>query len=83
MKFAQRVVLVQTRGVPDPRVACCSLLMPVYNLNAFVNFQQLQNKNDPNLSNCPSDHPFIPAAKLEAEGQKLLEALRTMLYSSQ
>ncbi|KAH6916084.1 Symplekin tight junction protein C terminal-domain-containing protein [Coprinopsis sp. MPI-PUGE-AT-0042] len=62
MKFAQRVILVQTRGISDPR---------------------LQNKNDPNLSNCPSDHPFIPTAKLEAEGQKLLEGLITMLYSSQ
>ena len=44
---------------------------------------QLQNKNDPNISFCPVDHPFIPASKLEAEGQKLLEALAGLLYSSQ
>ncbi|KAF8909398.1 Symplekin tight junction protein C terminal-domain-containing protein [Gymnopilus junonius] len=62
VKFVQRVVLVQVRGVSDPR---------------------LQNKNDPNISFCPVDHPFIPVAKLEAEGQKLLEALATMLYTSQ
>ncbi|PPQ75883.1 hypothetical protein CVT24_000738 [Panaeolus cyanescens] len=62
MKFVQRVVLVQTRGVSDPR---------------------LQNKNDPNISFCPVDHPFISVAKLETEGQKLLEGLATTLYSSQ
>lgn len=62
MKFAQRVILVQTRGVSDPR---------------------LQNKNDPNISFCPVDHPFIPVSKLEAEGQKLLEALAGLLYNSQ
>jgi len=44
---------------------------------------QLQNKNDPNISNCPSDHPFINVPKLEQEGQKLLEGLITMLYTSQ
>ncbi|KAF6752970.1 Symplekin tight junction protein C terminal-domain-containing protein [Ephemerocybe angulata] len=62
MKFVQRVILLQMRGVSDPR---------------------LQNKNDPNISNCPNDHPFIQTAKLEQEGQKLMEALITMLYSSQ
>ncbi|KAF9557340.1 hypothetical protein CPC08DRAFT_710481 [Agrocybe pediades] len=61
MKFIQRVILVQTRGISDPRV---------------------QNKNDPNISFCPADHPFIHVAKLEAEGQKLLEALATLLYTS-
>ena len=44
---------------------------------------QLQNKNDPNISFCPVDHPFIPVAQLETEGQKLLETLARMLYSSQ
>ncbi|KXN86580.1 Symplekin [Leucoagaricus sp. SymC.cos] len=62
MKFAQRVVLVQTRGVQDPR---------------------LQKPNDPNISFCPVDHPFISAARLEAEGQKLFEGLIATLYSSQ
>ncbi|PPQ68582.1 hypothetical protein CVT25_005425 [Psilocybe cyanescens] len=62
IKFVQRVILVQVRGISDPR---------------------LQNKNDPNISFCPVDHPFIPVGKLEAEGQKLLETLATILFSSQ
>ncbi|KDR80507.1 hypothetical protein GALMADRAFT_264472 [Galerina marginata CBS 339.88] len=61
MKFVQRVILVQVRGVSDPR---------------------LQNKNDPNISFCPIDHPFISVPKLEAEGQKLLETLATILFTS-
>ncbi|KZT27847.1 hypothetical protein NEOLEDRAFT_1130335 [Neolentinus lepideus HHB14362 ss-1] len=61
VKFMQRVILVQTRGVADPR---------------------LQNKNDPNLSMCPGDHPFVPVAALEHEGVKLLESIITMLYTS-
>lgn len=62
MKFVQRVILVQTRGISDPR---------------------LQNKNDPNISFCPVDHPYISVAKLESEGQKLLEGVVATLYSSQ
>ncbi|KAJ3561803.1 hypothetical protein NP233_g9973 [Leucocoprinus birnbaumii] len=62
MKFVQRVILVQTRGVQDPR---------------------LQKPNDPNISFCPVDHPFISAARLETEGQKLLEGLIATLFSSQ
>ncbi|KAJ7281804.1 Symplekin tight junction protein C terminal-domain-containing protein [Mycena rebaudengoi] len=62
MKFLQRVILLQTRGISDPR---------------------LQNKNDPNISFCPADHPFISIPKLEAEGQKLLEAVVSILYTSQ
>jgi len=45
--------------------------------------RQLQNKNDPNISFCPADHPFISVATLEAEGQRLLDALAALLYSSQ
>ncbi|KAJ7245107.1 Symplekin tight junction protein C terminal-domain-containing protein [Mycena haematopus] len=62
IKFLQRVILLQTRGISDPR---------------------LQNKNDPNISSCPANHPFISAAKLEAEGQQLLEAVIALLYTSQ
>ncbi|KAI0057230.1 hypothetical protein BV25DRAFT_1831381 [Artomyces pyxidatus] len=62
VKFMQRVILVETRGIADPR---------------------LQNKNDPNLSMCPADHPFIPVQTLEAEGMKLLEGVMTMVYTSQ
>ncbi|KAJ6493673.1 Symplekin tight junction protein C terminal-domain-containing protein [Mycena vitilis] len=62
IKFLQRVILLQTRGISDPR---------------------LQNKNDPNVSLCPANHPFISGPKLEAEGQKLLEAVIALLYTSQ
>jgi symplekin len=62
IKFMQRVIIVQTRGISDPR---------------------LQNKNDPNISNVPVDHPFLPGPALEAEGMKLLESVITMLYTSQ
>jgi len=44
---------------------------------------QLQNKNDPNISFVPADHPFISASILEAEGIKLLENIITILYTSQ
>ncbi|KZT10059.1 uncharacterized protein LAESUDRAFT_673791 [Laetiporus sulphureus 93-53] len=46
------------------------------------NDPRLQNRNDPNLSMCPSDHPFINIAALEAEGLKLLESIITILYTS-
>ena len=45
----------------------------------FSYLSQLQNKNDPNLSLCPPDHPFIPVQALEAEGMKLLEGIITLL----
>lgn len=44
---------------------------------------QLHNKDDPNVSNIPVDHPFMSATTLEAEGMKLLESIITMLYTSQ
>lgn len=43
---------------------------------------QLQNKNDPNLSMCPADHPFINVAALETEGVKMLERIITLLYTN-
>ncbi|KAI0954916.1 hypothetical protein AcW1_006666 [Taiwanofungus camphoratus] len=61
VKFMQRVILVHTRSISDPR---------------------LQNKNDPNLSMCPTDHPFISVSTLEAEGLRLLESVITILYTS-
>ncbi|PCH44216.1 hypothetical protein WOLCODRAFT_138834 [Wolfiporia cocos MD-104 SS10] len=61
VKFMQRVILVQTRGISDPR---------------------LQNKNDPNVSMCPNDHPFMSVATLETEGLKLLEGVITIIYTS-
>ncbi|CAE6464998.1 unnamed protein product, partial [Rhizoctonia solani] len=61
IKFMQRAILVQTRGVNDPR---------------------LQNKADPNLSMCPSDHPFISVQALETEGGDLLKKCVMILYTS-
>ncbi|KAH9846038.1 Symplekin tight junction protein C terminal-domain-containing protein [Lenzites betulinus] len=61
LKFMQRVVLVQTRGINDPR---------------------LQNKDDPNIALCPTDHPFISVQALETEGMKLLEGIVKLLYTS-
>ncbi|KAI0343250.1 hypothetical protein BDW22DRAFT_1356862 [Trametopsis cervina] len=46
------------------------------------NDPRLQDKNDPNISMCPSDHPFISIPTLETEGHKLLEGIMAMLYSS-
>ncbi|OBZ73776.1 Symplekin [Grifola frondosa] len=51
-------------------------------LSAVKFMQRLQNKNDPNLSMCPTDHPFISVPALEAEGLKLLEGVITILYTS-
>ncbi|KAG9093472.1 hypothetical protein FS749_014324, partial [Ceratobasidium sp. UAMH 11750] len=59
IKFMQRTILVQTRGVNDPR-----------------------NKADPNLSLCPSDHPFISAAALENEGGELVKKCVMTLYTA-
>lgn len=80
MKFVQRVILVQTRGISDPRVC---ILCSGLNWLCFNFCYQLLNKNDPSISSCPGEHPFISVAKLEAEGQKLLEGLSNILYTSQ
>lgn len=48
-----------------------------------IRFVILQLQRDPNISNVPADHPFIPASALEAEGMKLLESVITILYTSQ
>ncbi|KZT34250.1 hypothetical protein SISSUDRAFT_1065486 [Sistotremastrum suecicum HHB10207 ss-3] len=44
---------------------------------------RLQSKNDPNLSQCPTDHPFLKADQLEQEGVRLLQQLVTILFTSQ
>lgn len=82
IKFIQRIIIVQTRGISDPRVAFHKLLL--YMRAHCVTLCNLQlQKNDPNISNVPADHPFIPALALEAEGMKLLERVITILYASQ
>lgn len=84
MKFVQRVILVQTRGISDPRVVLYCLPSINFSSPKFPRERsQLQNKNDPNISFCPVDHPYMSVAKLESEGQKLLEGVVATLYSSQ
>ena len=94
IKFMQRVILVQTRGVTDPRVRplvsapglrnrrftdeCFHCDLMLIQIPFHPSLSQLQNKNDPNLSLCPPDHPFIPVQVLEAEGMKLLEGIITL-----
>lgn len=84
IKFMQRVILVQTRRVADPRVR---LFVDPPHVRESVNqthfiLPQLQNEKDPNLSMCAGDHPYIPVVELEAEGARLLETVVTMLYTS-
>ena len=43
---------------------------------------QLQNKDDPNLNMCPSDHPFMSIQALEAEGVRLIEYVNTTLHTT-
>jgi symplekin len=88
VKFLQRVILVQTRGVSDPRVvfrSLSSITHLTFDLQYTLNLGnlQLQNKNDPNISFCPADHPFMSVPALEAEGKQMLEASLSLLYTSQ
>ncbi|CAE6440409.1 unnamed protein product [Rhizoctonia solani] len=79
IKFMQRAILVQTRGVNDPRVVQYQYISPLQYIDVLV---QLQNKADPNLSMCPSDHPFISLQALETESQELLKKVVMILYTS-
>ena len=81
IKFLQRVVLVQTRGISDPRVSLSTSALLV--LICSTNRLQLQSRNDPNLSMCPADHPFIPVQALEDEGKQLLDYITSVLFSSE
>jgi len=79
LKFMQRVILVQTRGVTDPRVCIYNIIQTLTYLPLEF---QLQNKADPNLAFCPSDHPFMSTTQMEAEGTKLLEKVITLFFST-
>lgn len=85
VKFLQKVILVQSRGIADPRVSDSSFRLWVRAASMSCS-QKLQNKNDPNLAIVPGDHPFINAAAvaaLETEGVALLQRLITDLYTKQ
>jgi symplekin len=42
----------------------------------------MASKGEPNLSSCPSHHPFLKAQELEEEANKLLEESITALYTT-
>jgi symplekin len=44
--------------------------------------KQLQRTAEPNLNLCRSNHPFLVAAQLEEEANKLLEDCITVLFTS-
>lgn len=76
VKFLQQVVLVQTPGVVDPRVRHHHLppcLRHAHNL-------QRPEGSDISLALVPRDHPVLPYASLEAEGQGLLDRLLDIMH---
>jgi symplekin len=76
IKFLQRVVLVQTPGMVDPRV--CN--MPVHILPYHAYILQRPDHSDISLALVPRDHPIIPYASLEAEGHGLLDRLLDIIH---
>lgn len=70
IKFAQRVVLVQTKGPDaDPRVWSCFLN------NDLTTNLCFQRGVDVSLSMVPPDHKVMPPKNLEAEASGLLDRL--------
>jgi symplekin len=78
IKFLQRVILVHSKGVSDPRVrhfhSCLN-----QSLHPLL---QLQNSNDPHLLFVPANHPFLNVAALEAEGHKVTEQCLLTFWNS-
>lgn len=79
VKFAQRVVLVQTKGPDaDPRVRMFSS-SPKYD-TYFP-----QKRGEPpeiSLSMVPSNHPLIPPKNLEAEASGLLDRMLAVFHEN-
>lgn len=48
----------------------------------LARFQLNNPRTDPNLSLCPSDHPFIQAAALEEETNNCIKFMLVSIYSS-
>jgi symplekin len=73
IKFAQRVVLVQTSGPDaDPRVRLDSMALFYYGTNIC------SQRGDPlevSLTMVPPNHPLIPPRNLEAEASGLLDRM--------
>lgn len=76
IKFLQRVVLVQTPGVVDPRVGETSGPKPTQHAHV----PQRPDHSDISLALLQRDHPVIPYASLEAEGHGLLDRLLDIIH---
>jgi symplekin len=76
VKFLQQVVLVQTPGMVDPRVATT----PYQNYIQPSHASQRPDHSDISLTLVPRDHPLIPYASLEAEGHGLLDRLLDIIH---
>ena len=76
IKFVQQVVLVQTPGMVDPRVNT------VFSGShaQYSHTLQRPDHSDISLALVPRDHPLIPYANLEAEGQGLLDRLLDIIH---
>jgi len=76
IKFLQRVVLVQTPGIVDPRVCTMANVLSAPHAHA----SQRPDHSDISLALVPRDHPIIPYASLEAEGHGLLDRLLDIIH---
>lgn len=76
IKFLQRVVLVQAPGIIDPRVRRTSVHVPAHHAHG----PQRPDHSDISLALLQRDHPVIPYASLEAEGQGLLDRLLDIIH---
>jgi symplekin len=76
IKFLQRVVLVQTPGVVDPRVGDTPGQMPT----RHAHVSQRPDHSDISLALLQRDHAVIPYASLEAEGHGLLDRLLDIIH---
>jgi len=76
IKFLQRVVLVQTPGIVDPRVGGTSCQISPHHAHV----SQRPDHSDISLALVQRDHPIIPYASLEAEGHGLLDRLLDIIH---
>lgn len=75
IKFAQRVVAVQTSGAKDPRVR----ILRAYRHTTCVLTEELASKDDISLSMIIARHPLLNQYELSAEADALLDRLTSSL----
>lgn len=75
-KFAQRVVLVQSRGTTDPRVSAPAR----WPQSELISPAQLIDRSDTSLALVPTNHPLLSLPALDAESQGLLDRLLSILH---